>query len=402
MATGSYDIITVGGGLGGSTLAKAMAEHGARVLVLEREPSFKDRVRGEQLHPWGVAELQALGCYERLRTTCGHDLPWFDFYLGSERIIHRNLVETTPQQAPEFAFYHPHMQEVLLEAAAEAGAEVRRGATAREVKPGARPTVKVTQNGQTEELHARLVVGADGRTSMLRKWGDFPVHRDPAGPFIAGVLFENMPVPQEDTSYIISHPGIGQLAPLFPQGEGRVRTYLAYPKDAEYRLQGAGDIPRLIAECIRTGAPAEFYADARAIGPLATFDGTDTWVDHPYHAGIALIGDAAASNDPSYGEGLSLTVRDVRVLRDHLLSHEDWDAAGHAYAEEHDRHYGVIHMTTGWFGEMFYAAGLEADARRARALPLIAQDESRIPDHLVSGPDLPADEAVRRRFFGEE
>ena len=99
---------------------------------------------------------------------------------------------------------------------------------------------------------------------------------------------------------------------------------------------------------------------------------------------------------------MSLTVRDVRVLRDHLLSHEDWDAAGHAYAEEHDRHYGVIHLTTGWFGEMFYAAGLEADARRARALPLIAQDESRIPDHLVSGPDLPADEAVRRRFFGEE
>ena len=53
MTAGSYDIITVGGGLGGATLAKAMAEQGARVLVLEREPSFKDRVRGEQIHPWG-------------------------------------------------------------------------------------------------------------------------------------------------------------------------------------------------------------------------------------------------------------------------------------------------------------------------------------------------------------
>ena len=38
-----YDIITVGGGLGGSTLAKAMAERGARVLVVERERHFKDR-----------------------------------------------------------------------------------------------------------------------------------------------------------------------------------------------------------------------------------------------------------------------------------------------------------------------------------------------------------------------
>ncbi len=51
---GTYDIITVGGGLGGSALAKVMAEHGARVLVLEREQQFKDRIRGELMLPWGV------------------------------------------------------------------------------------------------------------------------------------------------------------------------------------------------------------------------------------------------------------------------------------------------------------------------------------------------------------
>lgn len=56
MASNTYDIITVGGGLGGSALAKAMAEHGARVLVVERETQFKDRIRGENFAPWGVAE----------------------------------------------------------------------------------------------------------------------------------------------------------------------------------------------------------------------------------------------------------------------------------------------------------------------------------------------------------
>jgi menaquinone-9 beta-reductase len=56
MASGTYDIITVGGGLSGSALAKAMAAHGARVLVLEREKQFKDRIRGEAMLPWGVAE----------------------------------------------------------------------------------------------------------------------------------------------------------------------------------------------------------------------------------------------------------------------------------------------------------------------------------------------------------
>ena len=56
MTSGIYDIITVGGGLGGASLAKAMAEHGAKVLVLERETQFKDRVRGEGMMPWGVAD----------------------------------------------------------------------------------------------------------------------------------------------------------------------------------------------------------------------------------------------------------------------------------------------------------------------------------------------------------
>jgi len=56
-----------------------------------------------------------------------------------------------------------------------------------------------------------------------------------------------------------------------------------------------------------------------------------------------LAGDAAASNDPSWGQGLSLTLRDVRVLRDRLLATSDWETACRDYAREHDRHYGVIH-----------------------------------------------------------
>ncbi len=51
----NYDIVIVGGGLGGSALAKAMAERGASVLVLEREKQFRDRVRGEGVWPWGGA-----------------------------------------------------------------------------------------------------------------------------------------------------------------------------------------------------------------------------------------------------------------------------------------------------------------------------------------------------------
>ena len=277
------------------------------------------------------------------------------------------------------------MQEVLLQAAADAGAEVRRGASVRDVKPGGIPTVVVEQEGRVEEIQARLVVGADGRGSVVRKWAGFPVHQDPDRLVLSGVLFEEMFTPREDTFYYIINPNLGQGVPLVPQGGGRVRAYLTQTKATSTRLQGAADLPRFIEESVRSGAPAEWYAGAKAVGPLATFDGADTWVEHPYKNGVVLIGDAAAASDPSWGQGLSLTVRDVRVLRDHLLSHENWDEAGHAYAAEHDRHYGVIHRVDNWVSQMFFETGPVAEARRARAFPLIAQDPTRVPDHVVVG-----------------
>jgi flavin-dependent dehydrogenase len=67
------------------------------------------------------------------------------------------------------------------------------------------------------------------------------------------------------------------------------------------RLQGMSDAGRFIDECVRTGIPQEFFKGARLREPLASFDMTETWVEHPYRDGLALIGDAAGSTDPSWG-----------------------------------------------------------------------------------------------------
>jgi menaquinone-9 beta-reductase len=154
--------------------------------------------------------------------------------------------------------------------------------------------------------------------------------------------------------------------------------------------------------CVASGAPAEWFDAAEVIGPLASYDGADSWVPHPYCNGIGLIGDAAAASDPTYGCGLALSLRDVRVLRDHLLADDDWRRAADAYAEEHDRYYSDIHEVHDWWRALFFDIGPEADTARERALPKIGEDPSRIPDFIGLGPDTPHDEAVRRRFFGED
>ncbi len=97
-----------------------------------------------------------------------------------------------------------------------------------------------------------------------------------------------------------------------------------------------------------------------------------------------------------------MTLRDVRVLRDCLLQDDDWSRAGHHYAEEHDRHYGAVHQIDTWLSSLLLGQSPAAQARRARAMPLLARDPSRLPDLFALGPETPVDDSVRRRLFGEE
>jgi 2-polyprenyl-6-methoxyphenol hydroxylase-like FAD-dependent oxidoreductase len=397
----SFDLIAVGGGLGAAALARSLAEKGARVLVIEREEKFKDRVRGEMLVPWGVAEAESLGIATLLRGSCGHDLSWVDFYSGPHLMAHRDTVATTPQNLKCLTFYHPEMQEALLAEAEKAGAEVRRGASVQEVRPGAPPSVVVQRNGHAEEIRARMVVGADGRSSIASRSAGFETKRDRDRMLLAGVLLENCPAP-EDTGHIVIDSNTGSSAVVFPQGGGRARAYFAYHKGSRSRIQGDAAFSAFLESCKRAGANPGWYDGVTAAGPLASFDGADTDTPHPYCNGVALVGDAAATSDPTWGQGLSTTLRDARLLRDKLLGNEDWDAAGHAYAEEHDRFCKAVHEVVGWYTDFFLETGPEADARRARAFPLIAQDPMRQPDLLFSGPDMPVDDGTRRRFFGED
>lgn len=373
-----------------------MARRGARVLILEQEEHFRDRVRGEFIVPWGVAEARELGILALLRRGCATEIPWVELGFGP-----RDLRVTTPQQLAALSFSHPEMQETLLAAAEDTRVLVRRGVSVQSIEPGPEPRVRVLCNGQTETVSARLVAAADGRNSAARKWLEFATQKS-GDPFLfSGVLLSGIPA-REDVGWLMFNPESGLIAALTSQGRGRFRAYLGYPASSSYRLNGRGFLPLFLSESAKV-APffAEYYSKAKDIGPLASFEGGDFWVEHPYRDGVALLGDAAGTSDPSFGQGMSLSLRDARILRDELLNNSDWDVAGHRYAERHDRYFQRVRMAAGWFRAVFQEQTPEAAARRQRALPLILQDMTRIPDHLFSGPELLLDEAVRARFFGE-
>jgi len=130
------------------------------------------------------------------------------------------------------------MQEVVLDAARHAGAEVRRGVNVKHVRMGQPPSVSIESKGVTRELTARIVIGADGRSSVGRTWGGFEVHRGKQRLLGAGVMFEGLSV-ADDTAFVTLSPGVQRMAFMFPQGGGRSRSYAVIWSMARTRWTGS-------------------------------------------------------------------------------------------------------------------------------------------------------------------
>src|SRR5215472_13171933 len=105
-----YDLIVVGGGIAGASLAQRMAKNGAHVLVLEQETEFRDRIRGECLQPWGVGEARKLGVAEVLHG-CANEMRWVDFIINGQHAMTRDFLATPPHASGLWAFYHPSAPE---------------------------------------------------------------------------------------------------------------------------------------------------------------------------------------------------------------------------------------------------------------------------------------------------
>jgi 2-polyprenyl-6-methoxyphenol hydroxylase-like FAD-dependent oxidoreductase len=399
MSESSFEVVIVGGGLAGAALARAMSSRGRSVAVLERTMTFRDRIRGEWIAPWGVAEAKHLGLLPILMESCGHELPRFTRYINGAAQP-RDYLATTRLRLPSLAFFHPDMQELMLSAARDAGAEVWRGAVVRAAGTDSQgPWVEVQADEGNRLLRARLVVGADGRDSQLRQWGGFTVEHGKQGRFAAGLMLEDVNA-DSDSAHMWINTRSGQAAYFFPQAKGRGRAYVT--SDGR-KFSGLQDAPLFIQASNELGVAEHVYAQAKPFGVLSTLDLTDHWVNHPFERGIALIGDAAGATDPTWGQGLSIALRDVRALADCLDADRDWAPAGHLYATERDRYFGALLTYESWVDELIMATGRKADERRARAMALWAKDPSRIPDIFTIGPENTIlDEHARQRYFGED
>ena len=333
------EIVIVGGGIGGMSLASALARDGKAVTVLEASSEYEDRVRGESLMPWGVAEAEVLGVLHtlleadaRISETWVH----YDSLLPPEVSL-TNPIPTAmmlPGVPGSLNLRHPEACGALAKLAAEEGAQVLRGVSDVTVRAGARPQLSArTDAGEAIELQPRLVVGADGRNSTVRRQVGITLERHEATHMIAGVLVDGLDDLDLGHDFLATSNDLFMAS--FRQHRGQVRMYLCPGMNQKNRFAGPSSVAEFMRganfDCLPFG---ERLSAANPAGPLATYPGDDTWTASPYAEGIVLIGDAAGHNSPIIGQGLSIAFRDARTVRDAIRSGDSLPAAFAPYGVE--------------------------------------------------------------------
>lgn len=405
MSEGDPEIVIVGGGIGGSALATVMAREGHSVLLLEKTTKHVDKVRGEWMAPWGVKELMNLGLYDAMMAAGGHHLTSavrFDEFLDPEMALAgvQPVNEILPGVPGPLCLGHPTMCNILNSEATKAGVNYLRDVSGISVVPGPQPKISFKHDGNTQDLSPRLIIGADGRASTVRKQIGIELEYDPVGHFFSGMLIEGAKDLPAEMQWIGTEGGVHYLC--FPQSETRARLYLGFSPDTPSRFSGKdGPLKFLDAFKLKSTPYSECLAEAVPAGPCPAYPNSDSWTPRPFAEGVVLVGDAAGHNDPINGQGLSVTLRDVGIVRDLLLGGSEWaEDLFVPYGEERMERMRRLRFMSRLHVEIACVFTPEAAMRRGALGMKMAEDPEEIGSWLggalMAGPDMMPDEAYTK------
>ncbi|HUQ40168.1 MAG TPA: FAD-dependent monooxygenase [Acidimicrobiales bacterium] len=392
------DVVIVGGGIAGGALGTVLARNGVDVVVLERQTTYRDKVRGEVVLPWGAVELLALGLEDVLLGAGGG--------YAERTIAYDETVEPAAAEAAPipYAFLvpgapgalnvgHPQACQALTESAAAAGARVVRGIDDVVVTAGGSPAVAYTHDGEEHRVACRLVVGADGRGSVVRDQVGITLEASEPRTIGAGLLVEGTSWPTDSN---VLGTEDDKLFLAFPRPGGVTRLYLLYDVAEKQRFTGPTRAQDFLDDFMVRCIPDVERFRGTPIGPCSSYPMNDTWCTAPYAAGVVLVGDAAGWNDPIIGQGLSISLRDVRIVSEAILDGTDWSASAFApYGDERSERMRRLRFSASITTDLRCDFTERGRTRRAAFLSAAKEDFSLLGPLLAGlmGPDKIAPDA---------
>ena len=138
----------------------------------------------------------------------------------------------------------------------------------------------------------------------------------------------------------------------------------------------------------------------RVAGPCCGYANSDVWLDRITAAEVVLIGDASGTNDPSVAQGLSLSLRDVRLVGSALANGIDKSVEGiAAYADERYRRMSRYRQLGHLVAKIRFEFTREAHERRQRLATRMATGPELAYPQIAT---LKGYEAVPDRVFTNE
>jgi 2-polyprenyl-6-methoxyphenol hydroxylase-like FAD-dependent oxidoreductase len=304
-----YDVIIVGARVAGSATAMLLARRGLKVLAVDRANFPSDTLSTHQVQVPGVAKLAEWGVLDGVLAAGTPPTRSVRFDTG-----HVTLSGPQPAYGGVDMMCSPRrtlLDKLLVDAARAAGAQVRENFIAEELTTeGGRVTGLRgrRKGGPAVTEQARLVVGADGRHSMVARSVRARSYRTrPPRTLAYYTYWADVPLAGGE---LYSRPGLAVGA--WPTGDGLAMTYLARPagQHAEFRRDVEGNFLRSLdtvglGERVRAGRRAERF---RGTPDLPSF------FRQPHGRGWALVGDAGLAMDPITGQGISDAFRDAELL----------------------------------------------------------------------------------------
>jgi flavin-dependent dehydrogenase len=309
------DVIVVGARCGGASAAMLLARKGYKVLLIDRATFPRDIAHGHLIHRDGPARLARWGILDRMTPRESPPITSFTLDIGDSPLTGRDLVI----DGVAFA-YAPRrlvLDKALVDAAVDAGVELREGFTVEDVITSDDRVVGIRgrdrRGGAPVTEHARVTIGADGRRSAIAtaisapSYDAYPTLTCWYFSYWSGVVTEGLEIYVTGDKVIFA----------FPTSDGLFGIFIAWPIDALWRVRA--DIETQFLRAI--DSVPEFAARVNAGRREERFAGaTDlpNFFRKPYGPGWALVGDAGCHKDPYMALGVCDAFRDADFLAEAL------------------------------------------------------------------------------------
>jgi flavin-dependent dehydrogenase len=305
-----YDAIIVGARCAGSPTAMLLARRGYRVLLLDRSTFPSDIMSTHYVHQSGIARLKRWGILDAVVASNCPPIRQGTFDFG-EFALHGSA---PPADGVNMA-YCPRrtvLDNVLVNAAVEAGAELREGFAVQEIVMDGGWVVGIrgsNAGGAVCEEHARMVIGADGMHSMVARAVDAPRYNE-APSLTCSYYSYWSDIPWDGFELYVRE---GRAIIVLPTNDNMVCIAVQWPHQEFETFRADIEANFMQTLELAPGLSMRVRAGRREQRFIGTAD-LPNFYRKPYGDGWALVGDAGYHKDPHTGQGITDALRDAELL----------------------------------------------------------------------------------------